>query len=70
MHRELNVQVDCGDDTAAPMNGVANCDELKIVKGLSDNYRGLPHCHNEESDAGSSPLRTDTAVDQLDCQIR
>lgn len=58
------------------MNGVANCDELKTVEGLGDNYRGSPHSCNEDSDAGASPLedgaplRTGAAVDQMDCQIR
>lgn len=69
LFRELCVQVDCE-------NGVTNSDELKNVEELGDNYRGAPHCHNEVSDAGTSPLedggaeRTSTAVDQLQCTVR
>lgn len=69
--RELSVQVECGEDMDAPVNAVANCNELKGVEGLGDNYRGAPHCCNEDSDTGASPLedgapqRTGAAVDQL-----
>ena len=61
----------------ATMNGVANFDEIRRVEGLGDNYRGVPHCDNEESDTGASTLledgatqKTVTAVDVLDCQPR
>ena len=67
--------MDCGDDIAV-VDGVANCDELKKVEELDDDYRAAPHCCNKVSDAGTSPLedggadRTGTVVNQLQCTVR